>query len=267
LNPSCTLVIATYNWPSALRLCLKSVLEQTRLPNEVIIADDGSGPDTETVVQHFAAAANIPVHHIWQPDEGYRLARIRNKAFAAAQCDYILQVDGDLILHRSFVEDHLAFCRPAAFISGTRVLLPAVLTEQILQQGTYNWNEILSTKLGKSYNGKHVPLLSRLLYHFQKGRRYVPYVLGCNMAFWRSDLQAVNGYNEDFQGWGKEDNDISARLINAGVQLHFLKFGGIVYHLYHKEAARPTLAENQALLEQSLINQITYIRKGLDQHR
>lgn len=86
------------------------------------------------------------------------------------------------------------------------------------------------------------------------------------MAFWKTDLQKVNGYNEAFVGWGKEDNDIAARLLNARVGLRFLKFGAVVYHLHHPLQQRPALSLNENLLNQS-IEKITYVAQGIDKHK
>ena len=93
------------------------------------------------------------------------------------------------------------------------------------------------------------------------------YVLGCNMAFWKEDLLKVNGYNEEFTGWGKEDNDISIRLMNAGVKLRFLKFGGIVYHLHHNERPLSRVAINEELYNESRSKKITYVPKGMSQYK
>jgi hypothetical protein len=86
------------------------------------------------------------------------------------------------------------------------------------------------------------------------------------MAFWKNDLLNVNGYNEEFSGWGKEDNDIASRLINAGVKLRFLKFGAIAYHLHHKTASMVSVEKNQELFYKSKKDRIIYINKGIDQY-
>ena len=63
-------------------------------------------------------------------------------------------------------------------------------------------------------------------------------VRSCKMGFWLADAVRVNGFDERFVGWGREDSDFVARLVNAGVQRRKLKFGGIVCHLCHSERAR-----------------------------
>ena len=80
-----SLIISTYNWPRALYLCLDSVMQQSVLPDEILIADDGSGMETRDVVRHFERISPVPVRHIWHEDRGFRVAAIRNKAIAAQQ--------------------------------------------------------------------------------------------------------------------------------------------------------------------------------------
>src|SRR4051812_45707010 len=101
-SPSASLIIATYNWPQALELCLLSIMNQEVMPKEVVIADDGSKEETRNIVEQFREKLAIPVIHIWQPDKGFQLGKIRNKAMAAASGEYLIQVDGDLILHSAF---------------------------------------------------------------------------------------------------------------------------------------------------------------------
>jgi len=262
-KPSCSLIISTYNRASALRLCLESVRLQKVLPDEIVIADDGSADDTKQLVETYKKDFPVPVIHVWQPDDGYQLAKIRNRAFAAATGEYLIQIDGDLILHPSFIADHLRICKPGTFVSGTRALINEAVTEQMLKLDRIT---IEHGSLGKKYNAYRSRLASFFIYLFQKGGKNVNYVLGCNMAFWKKDLLTINGYDESFVGWGKEDNDISIRLINAGVELRFLKFGGIVYHLFHKEREISTLGENEKLLQNSIANKVVYVSKGIDQY-
>src|SRR4051794_16035860 len=116
-----SLVVTTYNWPDALDLVLTSALDQRVLPDEVIVADDGSGEPTAEVVRRRAerfAERRVPLHHVWHPDEGFRAAAIRNRALARASGDYILLIDGDCILHPDFVSSHLAFARQGQFVQG-----------------------------------------------------------------------------------------------------------------------------------------------------
>ncbi|MBN9298734.1 MAG: glycosyltransferase family 2 protein [Filimonas sp.] len=262
----CSLLIATYNWPGALELCLQSVRQQKVLPDEVIIADDGSKDETKQLIQKFQRDFPVPIRHIWQPDEGFQLSRIRNKGIAAAAYEYIIQVDGDLILHPYFIHDHLELSKKGYFTSGSRVLLNRDSTYFLITNKTIDVKAY--TKNSRNFfNGLRSKFLRHALSPFYKTRgKNKYYVKGCNMAFWREDLIRVNGYNEAFTGWGKEDSEIAIRLINAGIKKQFIKMGGISYHLFHKEASRELEQRNVELMNNTIANKVTRAEKGVDQY-
>ncbi len=263
---TCSLIISTYNWLPALSLCLKSILTQTVLPDEIIIADDGSEKDTADYIAQFAAQTPVTVKHIWQPDEGFQLAKIRNKAIAAASGDYIIQIDGDLILHKAFVKDHLDFRKQDFFTTGSRMLLSKHHTAQMLASPQLKVKKMLAGNRN-FFNSMRIPFLHAFLSQRYKSKgRYRFYVKGCNMAFWKKDLLKVNGYNEDFTGWGKEDSEIAIRLINAGVQKRFLKFGAVNFHLFHNEACRNSQEKNTVMMNETIQKRIFWAKKGIDQY-
>lgn len=263
---TCSLIISTYNWPQALSLCLGSVASQTKIPDEIIVCDDGSREDTAKVVEQFKQLLATPVIHIWQPDEGFQLARIRNKGIAAAKGDYIIQIDGDLILHKHFINDHLKFKKKGFFTTGSRVLLSPETSQEIFK--TQDIGLVSRLKGNKNFvNRLRIPFLHDTLSTRYKNKgRHKYYVKGCNMAFWKKDLVAVNGYNESFTGWGREDSEIAIRLINNGVNKRFLKFGGVCYHLYHNEASKELHDRNLALMEKAVTDKITWADKGISQY-
>lgn len=263
--PSVSLCISTYNWAEALELCLESVLLQTHLPDEIIIGDDGSTEETKKLIDRLRPKFSIPVKHIWQPDEGFKLAQIRNKSFAAATANYIIQIDGDLILNKYFIEDHLRFAHRGTFISGARSLLNAEGAKNLFSRKNIEYIA-KHYRLAKKYNATRFLPAAFVMHQLQKGRRQIKYVLGANMSFWKDDILKVNGYNEDFKGWGKEDNDLSIRLSNAGIKLHFLKFAGVVYHLYHKEASKERMQQNELLLMEAMSQKQTFVANGLNKY-
>ncbi|MBK8699494.1 MAG: glycosyltransferase family 2 protein [Saprospiraceae bacterium] len=258
---SCSLIITTYNWPSALNLCLQSCLAQTRMPDEILIADDGSTNETRQVIEKFSAISAVPILHIWQDDLGFRLAAIRNKAFAAASGDYIIQIDGDLILHPRFVEDHLNLKRKGCFVSGSRALITEVHTKELLEGLSYTL--LNHSKLLKRLNAIRFQTITRIFLFFKRQNNNHQYVLGANMAFWRKDLYNVNGYNTQFEGWGKEDNEIAIRLKKYGLKLMIIRNSCIVYHLHHKAASRSLTAANETMLKQALSSDNYYCQHGI----
>jgi len=261
-QPTCSLLIATYNWPEALEKCLQSAFAQSVLPDEIIIADDGSTAETKDLITRFASLSTIPIQHIWHPDKGFRLSEIRNKAIAAATFDYIIQIDGDIIMEQHFIQDHLSMATENAFICGSRVKLESQLSSQLFQQKTATLDKS-KLPLGYVFNSFRIPFLGRFL--ADRYKRSKPTVLrGCNMSFWRKDLLAVNGYNSEITGWGREDAELAIRLINNGVKKRFLKFMGIAYHLYHREHDRSNDPQNKELLASAIKQQTTWIDNGIE---
>ena len=258
------LIIATYNWPNALQQTLASVANQTILPDEVLIADDGSDERTASLIQAFKAKhPALNIIHVWHEDNGFRLAAIRNKAIAMAQSDYLLQIDGDIILDPCFIADHLRLAAPGYFVTGSRLLLGEKITERLLASEKVNFTT-LRWKGKNFFNSIRIPFLMHLLQNAYKTKgKHLYYVKGCHMAFWRSDLYLVNGYDESFSGWGREDTDICIRLIHAGLKKKFMKFGGVQYHLHHPLASRDQLDANDALIAQSKLAQAYFCAQGL----
>lgn len=231
-------IVTTYNWPEALTLCIKSIFRQTRLPDEIIIADDGSGDPTRRTIEQLKLETRIPIKHIWHEDNGFRLSEIRNKAIISADADYLIQTDGDCILSRHFVEDHIRAAERGCFVCGSRVHLPEKQSRPLLKNA---FQKVLPTiRIWPSnpdfLNSLRLPPLS--LYMERRYGKKIDHLRGCNMAFWKSDLIRVNGYDEALTGWGHEDSELAWRLHFAGVQKKFLKFAGVVYHIYHKENTR-----------------------------
>lgn len=263
-HPKCSLIISTYNWPEALQVCLLSVLQQSWLPAEVIIADDGSTSDTGELIDQLRSQFPIPLVHIWQPDAGFQLARIRNKAIAAARFEYLIQIDGDLILHPHFIRDHLQFSEPGNFITGSRCMLDSELSRKIIREKKASVS-VFAKGVKNKLNGLRIPFLAKRFTHYREEDIY--YLRGCNMAFWKQDIVQINGYNEAFVGWGCEDNDIVVRLINIGLKKKTIKYSGIVFHIYHPENRRDDLKTNEALLQETLAKKTTFIEQGMNQYK
>lgn len=263
---SSSLIISTYNWPQALQLCIKSALAQKKLPDEILIADDGSREDTRELIDRFQRQTPVPIHHVWHEDKGFRLAAIRNKAIAQATGDYIIQVDGDIIMHPYFIKDHLDFARKGTFVRASRIYLDEATSSEFMKAGKIKvnvWNKGVTNKT----SALRLPLLWSLFETSYKNTGDERFEIhGCNMAFWKEDAILVNGYNEDFNGWGPEDKEFVARLLNAGIKKRFLKLGGIAFHIYHKENSKSNLHNNEQLFRHSIVSKIRFCKTGINQY-
>ncbi len=256
------LLIATYNWPDALRLVLQSALSQTQLPDEILIADDGSKTETKTLIDGFRAQSPIPIVHVWQEDQGFRKSKILNKALAQTASDYIIQVDGDCIMHPKFVEDHLHALEKNVYLYGSRVNILPDAVAAVLQKGLIHFN-LFSKEIKNKTRTIHLRFLSDL-YKPQAGisKKF----RGCNVSYWRSDFIAVNGYNEDFEGWGREDSDLVIRMGNNGVKAKRLRYAGIVFHLYHKINSKANFELNDRMQQETIEKKTVHIANGVDQY-
>lgn len=240
-----SLVITTYNWKEALLTTLNSVDRQSTPPDEIIIGDDGSRPDTRDVIQAFAKNSNIPVNHVWQEDEGFQLARIRNRSIAAAKHEYIVCIDGDQVLHPKFIADHKKLAAQGHCFFPRRVYMNATLSEKYLAGRTSKpkWYAGGITPWSRALRIK--PMLYTNEAAFKKRLK------GSNMSFWRDDVIKVNGFDEAFNGWGSEDLEFAIRMMNSGVAPTVAKHTAVLFHIDHEDASRDQSAENAAMFEKA----------------
>ena len=259
--PTCTLVTPTYNWPEALELLLLSIKQQTVLPNEVIIADDGSREETRALIERFQADFPVPLHHVWHEDIKNRKPRIMNQAIAKATSEYIVEIDGDIIMHPHFVEDHLRFAEKGYYLYGSRVNIQKSLLPGIFEKKQTRFH-FFSSGIKKRGRTLHLPFMMQFADRVEKRSSKLR---GCNMSFWREDFIKINGFNENLTGWGQDDSEMIERMHNLGIKGKRLKHAGIAYHIYHPEQSKSHIQANLDIEELAKKQKLTYIEKGIDQ--
>ena len=239
--PVCTLIINVYNMADRLRVVLPSVAVQSFTDFEIVIADDGSMDGTAEVVAAFRASVRQSVRHVWHEDQGFWRTGILNKAFVAARTDYIIVVDGDMLLHPKFVAAHWRYRAPRRALSGYRgVTLRGELSAALLE-GREHYSPSLgwlarhgvTGRLGGAVRGVevHSPLLRRWL-----GRRSQR-LSGCNFSVARALLEQVNGMDSSIREYGYEDFELGHRLGLVGVQVFDVSRRAITYHLEHAKGS------------------------------
>ncbi len=258
--PKVSLLISTYNSPDYLKLTLKSVLYQNRLPDEILIADDGSGESTKEVVESFNRVSPVPVKHIWQPDNGFRLSAIRNKAIMAADGDYIIQIDGDIIMHPYFIADHTKYAKEGCYIGASRVFITPFFSKILLTERNFDYHEIRQ-HCNRKFKSLRLPFLTPLFYRSNSSNFIA--IHGCNMAYWRDDAISINGYNEDIHGWGCEDCEFAVRLSKFGLKKRWIKFSAIAFHIHHNQTSRNRLKYNDEIMTAALKSNLFYTPNGI----
>jgi glycosyltransferase involved in cell wall biosynthesis len=247
-----SVIVTTYKREDALEAVLRSLARQTDADFEVIVADDGSGPETAALVEAWKARVGHRVEHVWHQDIGFRAAEIRNRAVLASRGAYVIFLDGDCIARPDFVAVHRGLAEKGAFVTGNRILLSRKLTERILEQQlspeTWSLGRWVIERLRGGINRLsallHLPLgpLRGMRRDKWQGAR------SCNLAIWRGDFDKVDGFDADYSGWGKEDSDLILRLLHAGVRRKDGAFATGVIHLWHAEADRSQLNDNERKL-------------------
>ena len=190
---------------------------------------------------------------------GFRAAESRNKAIALATSDYIVLIDGDMILHPDFIDDHMKHAMPNFFIQGSRALLTKRKTLEVINKKQTKIN-FLSAGIKNRLNSIRSTIFSRI---FSINKNYLKGVKTCNMSFFRKDCISVNGFNNDFTGWGREDTEYVVRLMNKGLNRKSLKLSAVQFHLCHNEASRKSLHKNDLLLQKAIEQKLTWCKNGI----
>jgi glycosyltransferase involved in cell wall biosynthesis len=248
-----TVIVSTYEWPQALDTVLRALAGQSDGGFDLIVADDGSGPDTEAVVTRWKETFGDRLAHVWQPDDGYRLALLRNRAALAARPGYLVFIDGDCVPRRSFVEALRASVEPGWFVAGRRLQLSRRLTGQIFERGTeiHHWPfwrwlverpgadlASLTTRDRGTIGRPGVP-------EFEPHDRAYGFLLGVHAE----DFESVNGYDTRYVGWGEEDVDIALRLGRLGLRCGHVGPDAVLFHLWHPSRIDPAHPNTRLLRE------------------
>ena len=77
---------------------------------------------------------------------------------------------------------------------------------------------------------------------------------------------AINGYDEFFEGWGKEDDDLTHRLQRKGCKKRSLRFAGIVYHLWHGHESMESDQKNAEYFCKKNEKNIVYCENGVSKY-
>jgi hypothetical protein len=191
---------------------------------------------------------------VWHEHRDFRAGEIRNRAILASRGSYCVFLDGDCLARPDFVAVHRALAERGWFVTGNRALLSQSLTERTMREGLEPERWTLSAWLGQRFNGGLNRIASVLRLPLGPLRKLRPQqwegARSCNLAVWRADLERVDGFDQAFSGWGKEDSDLLVRLLRAGVRRKDGSFATAVLHLWHPPADRSRLSMNEEKLAQ-----------------
>lgn len=250
-----SVIVTTYNREDALAAVLRALGRQRDRNFEIVIADDGSRPDTARVVETWRARLPVPIKHVRHEHDGFRGAEIRNRGIRAGAGKYCIFLDGDCLPRADFVGTHRALAESGWFVTGNRILLSREFTQNVLANGlaveTWSLAALVRERLRGGVN-RLLPALRLPLGPLRKLPRDWRGVQSCNLAVARSDLDRIDGFDASYTGWGREDSDLVVRLLHAGVRRKDGRLATGVLHLWHERSDRSQLPANEAKLDQSI---------------
>lgn len=257
-----SVILSTYNQPRWLEKALTGYACQTHTDFELLVADDGSGPETKAVIDRFRNDARIRLVHVWHPDDGFRKTEILNRAILMSQEDYIIFSDGDCIPRDDFVATHVRLARPRTYLAGDLLRLPPDISEAIttddiesgrfagadwLRQRGFRVRRKVTRLSRKRWLNTVSDLLSNVPRNFD----------GNNASTWKEGLVAVNGFDHEMK-YGFEDRSLGARLRHYGYRPRRVRNSAVVFHLHH---ARPYKTEEGMRLNKERFDRICRTRE------
>lgn len=272
-----SVIVSTYNAEEWLDKVLFGYRRQTHADYEVIVADDGSRPQTRELIEAHAADYPVPLRHVWHEDQGYRRQQILNQAIPLARAPYILFTDGDCIPRRDFVAVHAIHARRGRFLSGGYCKLgmeasKAIAREDIASGRAFDMAWLRprdrvgfsnTLKLGATaFTGCVLDTVTTARATFNN----------CNSSAWKDDLLAVNGYDERMQ-YGGPDRELGERLENHGIRGKQIRHRAVCVHLDHARSYKTaeSLERNRAIRAYTRANKVVVtpygIRKGMEADR
>ena len=265
-GPAVSVIVSTFDSPWHLSRALCGYARQSLPPGEIVVADDGSDDSTRQVIDHWART--MPIVHVWQEHCGFGKCAILNKAVAATRGDYLVFSDGDCIPEPDFVAIHAGMARAGHFLSGGAVKLPRAATDRIGHGDIADGRVFTSDWLRRN----QVPWRERLKLKRRTPLRPVLNSLsptratfnGNNSSAWRSDVVAVNGFDERMV-YGGLDRDLGERLERIGVTARSIRYLATVIHLDHPRSYRSEagIASNLRIRRENAVQGRSWTPHGL----
>jgi glycosyltransferase involved in cell wall biosynthesis len=267
-----SVIFTTYNSPAWLEKVLWGWAMQHDDDYEIVIADDGSGDETRTVIERFRNEYPISVKHVWQEDDGFQKCRILNKAIVASEGEYIVMSDGDCIPRADFLAQHRKCAEPGYFLSGGYFKLPMstselITREDIVTQRCFEKQWLIehgvkrSPKLLKLTAG---PVTARIYNMVTPTNRSWN---GHNASCFKSDALKVNGFDERMK-YGGLDVEFGWRLKNAGIKAKQIRYSAVCIHLDHSRGYvnDEDWKRNREIRNRTVNEKLTRTPAGVDQY-
>lgn len=242
-----SLIVAVYKDVEALNIILESLQNQTYKNFEVLVAEDGDSKEMAQFLQEKREQYFFELKHTTQEDNGVQKSKSQNNAIRSATGEYLIFIDGDCVLYKRFIENHLSLSDPKNVITGRRVNLGPLYSKKLrLQEITPLWLEehflIKYFDIAKDakeerhteegFQIKPNGMVAKLM---RKVRKKEIALLGCNMSCYKEAMVAINGFDEALGNAAVAgDTDLEWRFKGLGYRRVSAKNIANQFHLYHE---------------------------------
>jgi GT2 family glycosyltransferase len=233
--PDLAIIVTSYQMPWHVRRVLESIAAQrTSRRLEVVVADDGSLDETPRMVAEFAARASFPVKFTTHPHADFHAARCRNEGARSSTAPHLLFIDGDCLLPPDHVEQHLRAARPGVVTSSYCIRLDQAVSQHVTIEAVRGATFLEWAPVEQRRKLRHMHF--KAIWYGVLGHPTKPAFRSGDFALARTDFERVNGFDENFRGWGCEDDDFGRRLRAAKIRTMSVLNRTCVYHLWHPPA-------------------------------
>ncbi len=230
-----SVIVCFFERVDFLTLCLDALRPAKGDFDEVIVADDGSGEEVVESIRRLAPQYEFPVVHAWHPREGPRRAATRNNGIRHATGNYLVFLDADFVVLPGAVRSHVGAAKQGRFAAGRCKYTTEEQFRRILAEGVSDglleavYRDLPDEPVEKEHRRFVRSAFLRRI--GLAGPRKLTF--GGHFSAFKKDIEAVNGYDENYVGWGAEDMDIAFRMVRAGFRGTSVIRTARVLHLWH----------------------------------
>lgn len=266
-----SLFVATHDLPRHLQFVCAALTRQKNIRDfEILFCEDGQNLLNKDIIENFKKNSPFETNHFTQPHHGFRKCKILNRALSEARGDLCIFLDGDFVPHPEFVKDHVDNWRPGFYSAGRRIEVGESLSNQLtLEDVEKGFFDGFTLRLARDvFRGESEYLqrsvhISNTLLRNLLGLNHVVDLKGCNYSVSRKTLIDLNGFDESYEGYGREDTDLEIRMLNHGLKINSLKGLAVQYHLWHPR--RDFTPANETLLNNVRLEKRTKALIGLSE--
>jgi len=270
-----SLIVAVYKDIEALELIFQSLKNQTYKNFEVIVAEDGNYENMKNFINKSKKYFDFEIKHTTQEDLGVRKSKSQNNAIRKASGEYLIFIDGDCILYKDFIKNHVLLSKNNAIVTGRRVNLGPKYSKYLREK------KISPLELEKSFLFKYFDIKNdaKEERHSEEGFSIKPYgiihkilqkrrkklsLLGCNMSMHKKAIYKINGFDEDLGNSAYAgDSDLEWRFEGLGYEIIPARFLANQFHLYHKRSNQDFDRSLFSIIEENKKNKRYVCKNGI----